>query len=110
MVGIKYIVLIILLVFLFVLFNLLSKSNKLLNQGFYNYKDIYPQLQILKGNNKIILDEIYSQMNHDTKENSWKAWPEQICIKAIQNGILFPSSDLVKRLKKIVKNILKFFP
>jgi hypothetical protein len=43
-----------------------------LDNRFYNYLDIYPELEILKRNKNVIFEEIAK-----TEVKNWEEWPEK---------------------------------
>ena len=57
----------------------------MLNKTFYNYKDVYPFLDILKNNRKNIKKEVENVI-----DDGWKVWPEKYLYKNNNGWKVFP--------------------
>ena len=74
-------ILIILIIMFFILY-----SYKKLNKRFYNYKCVYPYLEVLKNNRHKIMEEYIK----NTSQELWKNWPEQYLYKGKDNWNIIP--------------------
>ena len=61
-----------------------KEKPKMLNKTFYNYKDVYPFLDILKNNRKNIKKEVENVI-----DDGWKVCQKNIYIKIIMDGKFF---------------------
>ena len=87
-----------------------KNSNQLLNQRFYDYKIIYPELEILKDNKYKILEEV-SKIN----VKHWDDWPEKELYTEEMSWKVLPffgfgiwidhNCDICPEITKILKNI-----
>lgn len=83
---------------------------KLLNQRFYDYKKVYPELEILKENYEKIIQEV-----NKISKDDWKDWPEKELYKETMSWRVFPffgfgiwvdhNCDKCPELTNIIKNI-----
>jgi ornithine lipid ester-linked acyl 2-hydroxylase len=98
--------------------NTIHKQNKnndknnlqLLNQRFYDYKKVYPELKIFKDNRNKILEEV-NKINND----EWKDWPEKNLYTEDMSWKVFPffgfgiwidhNCNKCPEISKIIKNI-----
>ena len=68
-----------------------------LNQCFYDYKKIYPELSLLKGNNNLILKEIQQI------ETQWNKWPEQYLYQKNMQWDIIPFLGFGKFIDENIK-------
>lgn len=98
--------------------NTIHKQNKnndinnlqLLNQRFYDYKKVYPELEVFKDNRNKILEEV-NKINN----NEWKDWPEKNLYAQDMSWKVFPffgfgiwidhNCNKCPEISKIIKNI-----
>ena len=78
-------ILIITIIICCIIYNYVVYSKKL-NKKFYNYKCVYPYLEILK-NNK---DKIKEEYIKNTSNELWKNWPERYLYKGKDNWSIIP--------------------
>ena len=83
-------------IIIFILIVLLIKyffyQTKLLDNTFYDYKEIYPELNQLKMHNIGIKQEVINIINDD-----WKIWPEKNLYKKNNGWKVLPSNRAVSR-------------
>jgi len=83
---------------------------QLLNQRFYDYKKVYPELEILKDNRNKIIEEV-----ENINKLSWDDWPEKDLYKDDMSWKVFPfygfniwithNCDMCPEITKIIKKI-----
>lgn len=96
------------LIFTYIIYNY-QGSPKKINRRFYNYKYIYPELEILKNNKKEIKDEFKKNRSYEL----WKKWPERYLYEGKDNWNIIPIygfgiwNKLILHRFPVLYNILK---
>lgn len=62
-----------------------NNNKQLLNQRFYDYRKVYPELEILKDNRNKILEDVNKIINDE-----WKDWPEKELYTEDMSWKVFP--------------------
>ena len=87
-----------------------NNNKQLLNQRFYDYKKVYPELEILKDNRNKIIEEV-----ENINKLKWDDWPEKDLYKDDMSWKVFPfygfniwithNCDMCPEITKIIKKI-----